>query len=41
MKNFINILQVPWLMKATSDDENPTPGYMFKEICGKNSDAFK
>lgn len=25
-------LKVPTLMKATADDENPCPGYLFQEI---------
>lgn len=24
--------QIPMLMKATSDDDNPTSGYMYQEI---------
>lgn len=31
-KHFLDYFKVPTLMKATADDENPCPGYLFQEI---------
>lgn len=32
LKSLFHQLKVPTLMKATADDENPCPGYLFQEI---------
>lgn len=31
-RHFLDFFKVPTLMKATADDENPCPGYLFQEI---------
>jgi hypothetical protein len=32
MYPYVALFKMPTLMKATADDENPCPGYLFQEI---------